>query len=416
MKQTLAILIAGTLFLNMVSCNKLEDFGTINNDPSVTTEASTAGLLTNVLAGIGGWSVSTRPGLYAQYFSETQYTEASRYSSAQIEFAGNYSGALYDLQNIINLNSGEKAAAQVKNGSNANQIAIARILKAYIFWHITDAWGDIPYSQALQGVRPDYDTQENIYKSLIAELKAAADQFDGGAAVKGDILYGGNAAKWKKFANSVRLIMALRTSKVDAAYAQAQVVDAVSASSGHILTNADNAVLDYPGGNFNNPWWATYNGRTDYGVASTIMDVLKGSGDKRLSAYASSELGFPYGLVREDAVAYGNANPTFARILASSYRSQNSDITILSSSVVKLCLAEARQRGWISAGTVEGFYNDAIKDSWEQWGVYNSTDYNAYIAGSSVKFGAADQLAKIGNQRWLATYPNGYQAWFEWRR
>ena len=81
---------------------------------------------------------------------------------------------------------------------------------------ITDRWGDIPYSDALKGdPNVTFDTQEVIYKDLIKELTEAVAQFTtGGAAVKGDIIYGGDIAKWKKFANSCRMLMALRLSKV----------------------------------------------------------------------------------------------------------------------------------------------------------------------------------------------------------
>jgi hypothetical protein len=408
-----ALTFMGLLLIN-TGCDKVKDFGDMNTNPAITASVSTAGLLTNVLATISTWATSTRSGLYAQYFSETQYTENSLYALPQLDFAANYSGSLYDLQNIINLNTSEpERVAQF--GSSSNQIAVARILKAFIYWHITDAWGDIPYSEALQGKTPAYDKQEDVYADLLKELKEAGDQFDGGASFKGDILYDGNIAKWKKFANSLRILVAMRMSNVNQAGAATVVTEAISDPDGYISSNADNAVIDYPGGTFNNIWWELYDGRQDFAVSETLMDFLTSNSDSRISAFGTSNLGFPYGLKRDDAVTFYNDNPGWSRILNTANRQQGSPIALVTSSQVKLALAEARERGMISTGTTAEYYKDAIKDSWEQWGVFSQAAYDAYLTKSGVSL-AANPLEKIATQRWLATYPNGLQGWFEWRR
>src|SRR5688500_9538722 len=143
-KIILGCFAAGSLLV-APSCEKIEDFGDINSNPNATTEPVTSALLTNVMANLGNnlvWDqggANTVAGLYAQYFSETQYTEASRYAKPTFNIDGYYTGPLYDLQNIININSNpETAAAASENGSNANQIAVARILKAHYFMFLTD--------------------------------------------------------------------------------------------------------------------------------------------------------------------------------------------------------------------------------------------------------------------------------------
>lgn len=136
-KALYALLSAGILL--SAACSKINDFGNINQNPGNTTQPVTSALLTNVLSGIGGYTwdaggVVTSEGLYAQYFSETQYTDISRYAKNSPDWTTYYAGALYDLQTIINYNSGTTTAVTAAiNGSNNNQIAIARILKAYIF-------------------------------------------------------------------------------------------------------------------------------------------------------------------------------------------------------------------------------------------------------------------------------------------
>ncbi len=399
-------------------CEKIKDFGDINNNPDLTTTPITSALLTNVLAGIGGYAASARAGLYCQYFSETQYTETSLYAIPQLEFSGNYSGALYDLENIIINNTDAITKDKVlSNGSNANQIAVARILQAYIFWWITDNWGDIPYSGALKGDRPNYDKQQDVYTDLFKELTQAVAQFDGGATVKGDILFSGDITRWKKFANSIRLVMAVRISKADAAKGATEAAAAVAASGGIITTNADNVIIAYPGGAFKNPWFNLYDGRLDFAMSDVADNILTTPGDNRLAVFGSSNIGFPYGLTRPLAVAFGNSNPNWALILNSSNRQSNSPAALMNASTVLLAYAEAKQRGWIGTGpTAATLYADAIKASWEQWGVYNLANYNSYMTHANVSYGAGVELRRIAEQRWLAAYPNGSQGWFEWRR
>ena len=155
----------GVLALGIVllasSCNKLKDFGTTNVDPSATNKPITSALLTNVLSAIGAFASSNTSSLYCQFYSETQYPDISCYAINTATPMANYSGLLYDLQNIIinNTDDATKATAAL-NGSNNNQIGIARILKAYIFWVQTDRWGDLPYTKALTGdPNVDFDTQ-----------------------------------------------------------------------------------------------------------------------------------------------------------------------------------------------------------------------------------------------------------------
>ena len=185
----------------LVGCT--DKFGEINTDPNNPTKVPTAYLMTNAQRGIvvqRGYSTSD---LYVQHWSETQYTNTSRYETAEASFNGYYTGPLMDLQQIINLNtdpetSGEAAAS----GANANQIAVAKILQTLTFQYITDMWGEIPYSAAIAGVEdftPEYDTQDAIYANFVTELTDAANMIDVSApGIEGDIIYGGDMTAWKK--------------------------------------------------------------------------------------------------------------------------------------------------------------------------------------------------------------------------
>ena len=422
-------------------CIKLEDFGDTNTNTQATSNPITSALLTGVLSNVGSYAssngitsdfVMTIGGaLYCQYFSETQYPGVSFYASNMVSPMGFYSGDLYDLQNIIinNTDDNTKAEAAI-NGANANQIAIARILKAYIFWTITDRWGDIPYKDALkEDPNVTYDTQEAIYKDLIKELTEAVAQFTTGAPILGDIVYNGDISKWKKFANSMKLLMSLRLSKqypAASGYAATQFNAAFVDPAGLISTNADNFVINYPGGNFRNQYYIMYDGRHDYGESAT-MTALLGSlnNDGRQNVFgatatgAASTLGVPYGRNREYIVPWCSANPTYCYVFNPAYRQQTSPAYIMTASHVLLARAEAADRGWTSETTnTDSLYQNGIIASFTQWGLAATDD--TYLSSTNVALtsvpGTGLNLQQIATQQYIAYYPDGTQGWSNWRR
>ena len=433
MKSIKFFLAIAAMTMLIGSCDKIKDFGNTNVNPGLTPTPSTAALLTSVISGLGGFASNTTGALYAQHISETQYTEVSLYALPKSNFDGIYAASLYDLQNIININSDDAIKGSVtKFGSNNNQIAIARILKAYIFWTITDRWGDIPYSEALKGnanLTPKYDKQEDIYKDLIKELTEAKAQFETtGAPALGDIMFykpGTPAAtttvawatvvgRWKKLANSIRMLIALRTSKVypnAGDWAATAFAAAFNDADGYIAANTDNFVLNYPGNvsAFRNPWYNLYNGRTDYAESKVMTDYMAAYADPRQASYGSNTNGFPYGLTRDQAIAL----PTnYAKVLADNKRTSTSPYYIVTAANVALAIAEAAQRGWITATAVT-WYQNGITLAWAQWGVTGTIA--TYYANPNVDL-TTGALQKIQFQQYLAYYPDGIQAWSNWRR
>lgn len=412
-------------------CDKLSDFGDTNVNPAATNTPNTAALLTNVLSNIGAYGRLDGPALYCQFYSETQYTDFSLYSLNQASPMGIYSGNLYDLENIILTNSGDETKVVASlNGANENQIAIARILKAYMFWAITDRWGDIPYSEALMGdPNVAYDTQESIYKDLINELTEAVAQFTTGAPVRGDIVYNGDIAKWKKAANSMRMLMALRLSKVypgASDYAATEFKAALTNAAGHIESNEDNFTINYPGGNFRNPFYNMYFGRKDYGESETMTDLLSSlNSDMRQRVFGStvtgaySSNGVPYGLLRGSIEVWTSANPDWTYVLQNDYRKETSPIFLIRAASVLLARAEAADRGWTTeTANTNTLYKQGISTSYEQWDLLPPED--AYFEHPSIAlenaFGTGANLAKIATQQYVAYYPDGLQGWSNWRR
>lgn len=412
------ILLSAVLLTGFTSCDSLSDFGDINVNPGAVTTPPPSALLTNVLSTLGNnQAYDLRAGLYAQYFSETQYTDVSRYSSAQVAYTGHYSGHLMDLQNIID------------NSEDNNMSVVASIIQQYIFLNATNRWGDLPYSDALQGneaLLPVFDRQEDIYKGIFQKLGEAVTSFDDGS-IRGDIIFNGNIDAWKRTANSIKALAAIQLSKKvpsNSGFAAEAFREALAASGGVISSNAQNFVVNYPGGNFQNPVFGTYLGRQDYGQSATMTDIMAELNDNRQTVFGgssntagstgSSNIGVPYGLDRDDAVEFIDANTGWARILRGDKRSQDSPLYLITASQIALARAEAADLGWTSEN-VSTLYAQGIRFSFEQWDVtYNEA---AYLAQSDVALTAAGtNQRQISTQRWIASYPDGLQAWNIWRK
>ena len=416
MKKIIKYTFISLFILGISGCEKLEDFGDTNVNPNGAEKPIIGALLTNVSATVGGFAAQTRPGLYGQYFSETQYTDVSLYSAPQLDFVGTYAGPLNDLQNIIDQNQSK------------NMATIAKILQQYIFWTITDRWGDVPYTEALKGITtPKYDSQETIYKGMIASLAKSVTEFDN-SLITGDILYNGDVASWKRLANSLRMLMAVQLSnKFPAAsgYAATEFKAALSDAAGYIALNAQNFKVNYPGGNYKNNWWSAYDGRKDYAESKTMTDLMASLGDSRQNAFGgatqdqttsnastTSNVGVPYGVTRTKAEAFTGANTGWARILRGDLRTESSPLIVISAAQVALARAEAANYGWTTEN-LQAVYGQGIALSFEQFG---ETMPASYLTQANVVLDGTDNLKKISTQRYIASYPDGLQAWNIWRK
>lgn len=408
----------------LYSCNKFDD---TNVSPALLTQASTKALLTNAEQSLSnqllGNTAAARLGaLYVQHLAEGPYPGSSLYSDRNLNFSGWYTGPLYDLQTIINYNN-DGAAAANGNGSKNNQIAVARILKAYYFLNLTDIWGDIPYTDALKGkgaFTPKYDKQQDIYTALFKELTEAVAQInEAESAVVGDVLLNGNMAAWKRFANTIRMTMALRLSKVDAAKGKTEYAAAVAA--GVLTSNAQNISYKFLSTDPNNynPWYNNYNvsNRNDYAISKTMTDYMEPKADPRLPIYAEVLAGgvikgLPYG--RNAAV---NIPAAYSRI-GEFFKSQGAALALFNYPQVLFMQAEAAKLGYVAGGDAEAEakYKEAIKASWQMYGVFDQAKYDTYIARPEVAYASADGHKRILTEKWVHMYLNSWETWSDWRR
>ncbi len=421
MKKFIILLVAG---LGLYGCDK---FGDTNISPTILTTAATKSLLTNSLQAMNGLSLgntaAARLGsLYVQHLAEGPYPGPSLYNDRNLTFTAWYTGPLFDLETIIKYNN-EGSPAANGNGSKDNQIAVARILKAYYYLLMTDKWGDIPYSQALkasENYSPVYDKQQDIYTALFKELTEAVAQIkEGEAKVVGDVLLNGDMAAWKRFANTMRMTMALRLSKVDAAKGKTEYAAALAA--GVISSNAQNIAYKFPVGDPGNPnpWYSNYviSNRNDYAIAKTLTDYMDTKADPRLPIFAEVLAGgvvkgLPYG--RNAAV---NIPAAFSRI-GNFFRADGAPIPIFNYAQVLFMQAEAAKLGYATGGDAEAEtkYKDAIRASWQQYGVFNQAAYDTYIALPAVAYAPASGHSKIMTEKWVHMYLNGWESWNDWRR
>ncbi len=399
------------------------DFGDLNVDPNNPTVVAPETLLTNALTSVSSYVGATQGVLYSQMIGQITYTEDSRYEITQFDFSSWYYGPLNDLERIIDLNTDEETRVDANiSGSNANQIAVARILKAYFYHTMTDRWGPIPYSQALQGnenFEPAYDSQEAIYTDLFKELTEAVAQMDSGAGVAGDFLFNGDMNSWKRFANSLRMVMAMRISNVDAAEGQKQFEGAMGADGGYISNNAESVMYPYLASAVNaNPWFTRFITREDWGLSEPLVAMLDNLNDPRKNSFGDgtragdnpgSIVGIPYGMeFAVDANEISLPNGQYVR-------AQDAPLPIMTAAQMLFTRAEAAVRGW-TGEDAEALYYDAIRASMEQWNVYEETAFDSYIQQANVAWDSANAMELIGNQKWIGLFLQGYEGWAEWRR
>jgi len=425
--------------LCVASC-KPGDFGDINVSPNSPSSPQTNLLFTNAERNMAGIVSSVTPRLYTQQNSETLYTSESRYNLKIYDYSATDNNPLEDLTLIIKLNTDAEtkgAPNVIGNGSNNNQLAAARILRAFFFQSMTDRWGDIPYTEALQGLAkptPKFDKQQAIYADLFKELKAAVAQFDATTVLKGDFIMGGSPTKWKKFANQIRMNMALRLSKVDPATGKAEFNAALA--DGVLTSNADNVLYPYLAESANeNNMYNNYNvaKRYDYTISKTLIDYLSTTADPRLPIYAEKNnagnyVGMPYGITQAAAGAYsiggfnsaGVFTPGSVSAFGSKFRLQNSSVSIFTYAESRFAIAEAYKLGWITGApddvNAAAAYVAGITASLQQQGVA-AADIATYLASPAVVYDPANAVKQIITQKWIANYQGyGYEAWADWRR
>lgn len=470
-KGLLYIGLAATLF--GASCTR--NFDDVNTNPTAVTgpQYDPNYLLSKAqyVYANTGYSQLLFQSMWVQLLSSTfnYYSNGDKYvaSSGQIGYQDriwneDYQGAsyLYELDTLG------------RNKGFTNLVAIGKMMSVLTFQHITDCYGDVPYSEALKGkmggFTPKYDSQESIYTSMLTTLQTAIDSLDENATKPyADLFYAGDIPKWKKFGYSLMLRTAMRLVKVNPTLAQTWAEKA--ATGGTFATIADNAVVVTDnGGGFGNGTTSALTVQDDYREvkwSKSLIDYMRKMHDPRLSYIgeipndglranndgaqagstdSSKQAGMPngYDLAGNStdirfAPGYPGATPPidakddsarlgkYSRPTNALYRNVSGPEFVLTYAETELLLAEAAARGWNVGGTASSHYAAGVAAAMQSLSTFSSTA--TISASTAALFVAANPLdissatasiKQINEQFWVAegTLMNFIEAWNNWRR
>lgn len=308
MKKLIIILTAAVF---AVSCSdSLEDLNKNIKDPTeVSGESLFAGAQKRLADQITTPNVNLNNNrLWAQHWQETTYPDESNYDQATRAIPDRHWRVMYrDV--LRNLQEADKNVAAVDfdltNDEKQNKLAIIEVLSVYAWANLVETYGDIPYSEALDidNLLPAYDKGSTVYKDLLVRLTAAINSMDtskGSFNQFDDLVYAGDVASWKKFANTLKLRMGIILADVDAATSRTAVESAFL--SGVFTSNADDAGYMYtaaPNGNPVNDNLVLSN-RNDYVAGMTLVDRMNENLDPRRSAYFDGKVKYKYDFDEED--------------------------------------------------------------------------------------------------------------------
>lgn len=377
-------------------------------------------------------------GATAGYIAGDKYTRNGSYASSH--FDNIYRNALKSLAEVLAQTGPEGSNPDWTNLHDAAEVA-------YIFGihRNTDLHGNVPYSEANQGIEgiffPNYDSQESIYRTMLSKLEAVS--FSGSDDISSaDFMFNGDLGKWKKLANSLMLRLAMRVSNVDPGLAQEYVGKAIA--GGLISSNDEIAFVPMAVGPNQ---WLNQNGISralkpgDGGdpakLSKTMIDHLQNTGDPRLMVYSGGigawgdernmnpdeQFGLPNGYDSETIKEFigteetVDVEATFSR-LNPLLLSDDEPYFWITYGEVELLLAEAALKGWTT--DAQTHYEAGVKAAMQMWTLCDASlevsdgQVADYLAANP--FSEADGERLIGEQIWLATMLNWYESWANWRR
>jgi hypothetical protein len=415
MRLTLTILFITSV---LVGCKKFDQVNVNQNAPE---NVNPQFLLSNALAegadnqAYWGWHAGN---LLSQHAANLEFLPVDRYN------LGSNEGLWTQTYRLM------KDLKDVKNSEEGNEAygAVADILMAHQASLVTDLWTNVPYFEALEAENgnftPAFDKQEDIYTAdggVLDRLAAAVSVLQNTQeTVEGDIMYQGYLDKWIKFANSLRVRYLVRISgKVNVSNELQQIVD-----DGFIFQSInDEAIVPYLSASPNQ--WVIFNERegryVDVRMSKTAEDIFSPLDDPRMEHYykptANSTpgneqyLGIPNGLSRGSQNSY---NLSDISLMGSYLRDEPNGVkaSFMTYSELQFCLAEAAHEGIIS-GSASTYYEAGIQASFDHLGLMIPTGFTLQ---ANVILDGSNDLERIMTQKWIASFMNGYEAWFDFRR
>jgi len=441
-------LIITTLAISTLLLSCTEGFEEINTDPYNPVSAPIEG----IMAGVQYYQFAEPR--FLTWRGNVIYT--SQFAS---QFSYNYAGAWFGADafqnnqgwtNAVFDNSYKKVTLNTRNLLNSyteagdkNGIAVTNIMMSWFFQKMTDIYGDIPYSELrgtnliLDNPKPIYDKQSSIYKQIMEDLKVQMDAIGSSsqpiAGGKGDYIYQGDSQKWKAFANTLRLRMALRSRDAFIADGEQAFVDGVindcltnklidESNQALLKRSSSPLILSFLDGGFEDVYYGFGGIGSKFTFAKRYIDYLSTNNDPRLQmlaepsvnggVYAGSAIGSRTQLGRDDlsspsSLIIGTSTTDVGDI---------APIKVISASESYFLQAEAALLGY--AGTANTSYQNGIKASMNFWKVTatSSSNFISNEAVATLSGSTANQLNMVWNQRWVNELTNGYESWALVRR
>ena len=408
------LLFAAAAALAITSCTS--DLSDLNVNGKAPESVPSGALFANAVMGYYDFDAVQNVNLnnlrlWSQHWTQTTYVDESNFNLNERDVNGSTFVRMY----VTVIRDCEEARTAVMNGpesaaAKAASVAAIEVMEVMAYQYLVDLFGDVPYSEALSETNvPKYDAGSAIYADLLARLDAATADLSGSNTFgSSDIIYGGDAAAWKKAANSLMLRMAVRMIGYDAAAAKSWGEKAIA--GGVFTSSADDMRLYYSSAPpHTHPMWETLvqSGRTDYVASATLGDVLNGLADPRRTGFfknlggADSVTGAPHGFQVNyyDYSQPGTAleDPTWSHAAISYVE-------------VEFLMAHAAVAGWTGAGDAATHYEAGVRASIEEWGG-SSADADAYMMHPLVAFSSTTAATQIGVQKWIAMYSNAFEAY-----
>ena len=405
------------------------NFEEINTDPNNPTNlpadlllGTTQRVYMNTLYGVLSGAGGDMGAVWGQHWTKVQYNDEERYVPRRSVIDGIwnsfYASVVAEADAMYSLAD--------EDGNDALKGA-ALIMKAVGFQTLTELFGPIPYTEALNPdiLKPAYDDEATVFAGVIDMYTEAASLLstgNGSISASNDLFYGGDASKWLKLANSLKFRALMRISSTTSVNSQLQAL----VNGGNMFSsNDDSAQLAYlavqPDAN---PIYELidFGARPEYKICSSLSDRLESLNDPRLDVYAAPNAS---GDIVGKPAGYGNQTPlpneglgyTYANIsgLGDFYLNPELPGVLMSYSQLSFLMAEAANEGMISGGTSAAltYYTQGIQASCD----FNGVSAAAYLAQPGLSFTTQnDARQKIGEQAWIALFGQGFEAWTEWRR
>lgn len=457
-KPGLTYLLGILLVCSAASCTK--DFEKFDSNPTALTPAQTIAILPTAFGPL-------EQNIYSNY-QTAQNLSADAYSGYMMSpdpFSGGNNNLSYHMVDGWNQNGFndmyklimapvQKIAAAGTKAKAPELWAVLLLIQAEAMDRVTDRFGPIPYTKVGSSLTSvPYDTQQVVYQQFFNQLDTASASLQAYISANpgktslgtADLIYSGNFSEWLKFANSLRLRLAMRLVKVDPATAQKQAELAMAAPGGLLSTPADDAAIAQSGGR-NNDVWTVTQAYDDNRLGAALATYLTGFNDPRLPVYATPATdpmfaGQYIGIRVGISIAARSDYDTYASVNTNTLFQQTSPQLIMTASEMYFLKAEAALRGWAGAGDAQTDYEAGINNSMAQFGVSTGTYLtNKLINSTEAAYtdpkNAANnspalstitvpwnnsasnevKLERIITQKWIAIFPDGQEAWADYRR